>query len=82
MVIKDIEAFKIDKTHIYIKCPYCFTKYKKNGQPYKTAKNLIHLHGSTGDLTNRIETRSHHSNTCNNNFTWNIAITDNTIRSQ
>lgn len=53
-------ASKIDETYIYYKCPFCFTKYKKNGEPYRTAKNVIHKHGSCGDLSNRTEHRSHH----------------------
>jgi hypothetical protein len=53
-------ATRVDRTHIYYKCPVCFTKYKKNGQPYANAKNVIHKHGSCGDLSNRIEHRAHH----------------------
>ena len=26
-------------------CPFCFDKIKKNGQPYKKAKNRKHTHG-------------------------------------
>ncbi len=80
-MLKEIVASKINKTHIFIKCPYCFSKYKKNGEPYKSSKNIIHLHGSCGDLSNRVEHRSHHSNRCNhNNFDWKIIINDDTIR--
>ena len=75
-----IVAYKINKTHIFVKCPFCFSKYKKNGEPYKTARNLIHLHGSCGDLSNRIEHRCHHSNNNKNKFEWEIEINDYTIR--
>ena len=50
----------IDDKVIRFKCPLCWTKYKKNGQPYKSAKNRIHTHGSCGELHNRTEHRVHH----------------------
>ena len=76
-------ALKVDKTHIYYKCPVCFTKYKKDGTPYKTAKNVVHRHGSSGDLSNREEHRSHHKtyNFPQGNLTYNnvcIVINDET----
>ncbi len=42
-----LEAYAIDNTHIYLKCPY--------------SKSTYHLHGSCGDLTNRYEHRGSHS---------------------
>jgi hypothetical protein len=78
-------ALKIDSSHIYYRCPDCFTKYKKDGTPYKNAKNLIHKHGSCNDLSNRIEHRSHHRawNFPNNNETYSscyIIINEDTER--
>jgi hypothetical protein len=26
----------------FFECPFCFTKYKKNNEPSKNAKNVIH----------------------------------------
>lgn len=79
------EAFKVDSNHIYYKCPTCFTKYKKDGTPYSSAKPVVHKHGSCGDLSNRIEHRSHHKtwNFPNNKKCYescNISITNNTLR--
>ncbi len=78
-------ALRVDHTHIYYKCPTCFTKYKKNGEPYKTAKHVIHRHGSCNDLSNRTEHRSHHKcyNNPSNTSTYescNIIINDDTER--
>ena len=28
-------------------CPWCYTKYNKDGQPSKTAKRTVHRHGAT-----------------------------------
>ncbi len=77
-----VEAKTIDKHHITYECPYCYTKYKKNGQPYKKAKHRVHTHGSCGELHNRIEARIHHSGTDDprNGQEVGISITDNTIR--
>ena len=79
-------AHRINTCSIYFHCPNCWTNYKSNGERYKTAHNVIHKHGNdSGDISNRVETRTHH--TC-----WNypknkkkiknveIYITDRTIR--
>ena len=50
----------VDKHHIYYTCNHCFTHYNLNGKPRKNSKNKIHIHGSNGDLSNRIENRSSH----------------------
>lgn len=34
------------KIHFSFKCPYCRTKYKKNGEPTKRSKPVYHYHGS------------------------------------
>lgn len=78
-------ALKIDRTHIYYECPTCFTKYKKDGTPTMKSKNVIHKHGSCGELHNRIEHRSHHHcwNFPKNTLTYSscyIIINDDTIR--
>jgi len=54
-----LNAYMITRTHIYVKCPYCYTRYNKDGKPSKSSKNYFHIHGSGGDLSNRIETRGH-----------------------
>lgn len=33
---------------ICFKCPFCATNYKKNGEPYKNARHLVHSHGLSG----------------------------------
>jgi hypothetical protein len=29
----------------YFECPFCYTKYKKDGTPCKNAKRQVHIHG-------------------------------------
>ena len=76
----DIIAQSIDKIHIKFECPFCYNKYKKDGTPYKRAKRLIHKHGSGGNLKNRVEHRGAHCDYERNNKSFNIHITDKTIR--
>tara|TARA_R110001592_G_scaffold184578_6_gene428356 strand:+ start:1107 stop:1427 length:321 start_codon:yes stop_codon:yes gene_type:complete len=59
-----VPAYAVDMTHIYFKCPY-------------SKKLTFHLHGSCGDLTNRLEHRGSHSKYFNNYY---LNITDDTIR--
>ena len=81
----DVEAIKIDRTHIHYVCPYCKSRYNKDGKPSKRCKPVIHRHGSNNDLSNRIEHRSHDKvyNFPKNNIAHSgvyIHITDNTKR--
>lgn len=41
-----VYATRVNKTHIHFKCPYCYTSYKKNGEPRATAKQIEHTHGN------------------------------------
>lgn len=75
-VVADI----INKNHIIFTCPFCFSRYKKNGEPYRTATRIRHIHGSSGDLSNRIEHRTAHCDKKINNRDFNIHITDDTVR--
>lgn len=57
----DVVAERLTNEHIIYQCPYCWTKYKKDGTPYKTAKRMYHMHGNaTHSGENRIEERAHH----------------------
>lgn len=31
---------------ITFECPFCFSKYRKNNEPHKNAKNIDHTHGT------------------------------------
>ena len=76
-----IEAVRITPIHIYYDCPHCWTKYKKNGEPYKTAKRIRHCHGNeTHSDVNRTTTRTPHCRGRTNFQDFTIEITDNTIR--
>lgn len=44
-----ISALEVNDYHVTYECPFCFTKYNKNGQPSKRAKNHIHQHGNLGN---------------------------------
>ena len=37
-------------------CPFCWSKYKKDGNPYKNATRICHCHGS--DFS--VENKTHH----------------------
>lgn len=42
-----VEASELTPTQIKYTCPFCFDKYKKDGTPYKKAKNVEHCYGFT-----------------------------------
>jgi len=65
----------INQTHFCYTCKYCFTRYRKDGTPSLRAKNVIHFHGSCGDLSNRIEQRISPCGRC-----VDIVIDDSTLR--
>lgn len=33
---------------IVFTCPFCYDKWKLNGTPYKTGRNILHYHGDAG----------------------------------
>ncbi len=78
MELEDINvvADYVDKTVIGFTCPYCRSRYKRNGDPYKKSKPLIHRHGSGNNFNNRIEHRVGHCIKGHRNFF--IHITDDT----
>jgi len=73
-----IIAKTIDNIHFTYECPFCWTKYKSNGEPSLRGKRTTHRHGSSGDLKNRIENRITHC--IKNNSHVYIHITDATRR--
>ena len=76
-----IEATLLTPKHIYFDCPHCWSKYKKNGEPYKLAKQKRHCHGNdTMTDSNRSTTRTPHCIRKRNFSEFTIDITDNTIR--
>lgn len=77
-----IEADVITPSEIKFKCPCCWSKYKKNGQPYKNAKRVVHVHGNdTRGKENRSTTRTPHCIRFSDEFDeFLIEITDNTRR--
>jgi hypothetical protein len=77
-----VKASKIDNIHIYYECPYCWSKYKKNGEPYKTAKRITHQHGSCNDFSNRTESRISHCYEPNKSHTVKIIIDDSTKKNK
>ena len=58
----EVVAQYLTPEHVCYECPVCRTKYKKNGEPYKSAKPVIHKHGNEdGTSLNRVIYRSHHA---------------------
>lgn len=80
MVNTTVNAQSIDGYHIKFECPYCWSKYKKNGEPTKNAKRINHIHGSSGNLNNRNEHRIAHCVRERYDGGFNIIIDDKTIR--
>ena len=42
-----IPVKKWGKNQIAFQCPFCYTKWKKNGEPYKSGIFKYHFHGLT-----------------------------------
>jgi hypothetical protein len=80
MVNTTVNAQSINNVHIKFECPYCWSKYKKNGEPTKRAKRINHMHGSNDNLNNRTENRIAHCMNERYNGGFNIIINDETIR--
>lgn len=73
-------ASKITPIHITFECPYCWSKYKKNGEPTAHAKRMTHRCGSCGDTSNRVEHRSSTGHcTSSHRGTFEIHITEDTV---
>ena len=47
---------------VYFVCPFCVTRYRKNGAPYANAKPCVHYHGAGGFDTDGFGNRSSHCN--------------------
>tara|TARA_R100001163_G_scaffold11166_3_gene10227 strand:+ start:6092 stop:6361 length:270 start_codon:yes stop_codon:yes gene_type:complete len=76
-----VVAQKITPTSIHFKCPECWSKYKKNGEPSLRGKPVIHNHGNeTGSSENRETDRIPHCIRKNHICSFNIQITNDTIR--
>lgn len=79
MKCKHVIADSINNKTFKFTCPFCYTSYNKDGSPRKNSKRKVHIHGSSGELHNRIETRSPHCihKQC---LEFVIHITDDTLR--
>ncbi len=47
-------------TQVHFVCPFCVTRYRKNGAPYANAKPCVHYHGAGGFDTDGFGDRSSH----------------------
>ena len=74
----DVIATKMDNVNFYYECPNCWSSYKKNGEPYKKATHIMHIHGSGNDFSNRIEPRWSHCVNVKDKYHARIHITDKT----
>lgn len=71
-------AKEINNTTFRYRCNRCYSRYKKNGEPCKNAYLICHTHGSNGDLSNRVETRTAHCKGVSREVE--IIINDETLR--
>jgi hypothetical protein len=70
-------ADRIDDVKVVVKCPFCWSNYKKDGQPYKNAKRVEHFHGSDRSTIRREIKRVPHCRVATpGNREFLIAITD------
>ncbi len=44
-----IPVKKWGDNQLAFECPFCYSKYKKNGQPYKMGTHKLHFHGTGGE---------------------------------
>lgn len=78
-----VQAETINPIQFSYECPFCYSRTKKDGNPYARAKPLKHYHGSNGDLSNRTEYRTAHCKYIPREYSsveFVIQITDATIR--
>ena len=77
-----VDAVKVDKYHIYYQCQSCATirggRQVACGLSYLSSRPTIHLHGSGGDTSNRLESRSSHC--AFSDAALLISIDDSTVR--
>ena len=76
-IAKEIRESKKGNWTISFVCPFCFDKYRKNGEPYSKAINKIHTHGLGDEEKEKgyVDGRSSH---CNKMFDYIIYICDDT----
>lgn len=56
----DVVATSIDLVQVEYECPFCWTRYKTNGEPTARAKRGVHRHGSEGSTLMRVLHRVPH----------------------
>jgi hypothetical protein len=54
----EVAVQTIDVYEFSFVCPFCYTQYKQNGDPYKKAARKKHHHGSEGNTANRTVDRA------------------------
>ena len=75
-----VHAKWINDRQFGFECPFCYNKYKKNGQPYANAKHIEHCHGSCGKTNNRVERRVPHCEKVCGAYDFLIVIDNETLR--
>jgi len=77
---RHVVADFVGKYEFFFTCPYCWSRYKSDGTPFKNAKRIVHTHGSNGEMHNRIEARISHCVKPTACSGFKIHITDKTKR--
>jgi hypothetical protein len=52
--IIEVRASYVSENTFGFECPFCWSKYKKNGAPCANAKRIIHTHGTGGSIQRAI----------------------------
>ena len=55
-----VRASRMNNVSAYFTCPFCYTNYKKDGEPCKTASHVIHSHGASRDGKNYFGLKTAH----------------------
>lgn len=77
--IVHIVADYVSRKELNFTCPFCWSRYKKDGTPTKTAKKITHYHGSfTTD--NRSYRKFPHCDPKRNDKPFEIYVTNNTTK--
>lgn len=73
-------AFEISPRAVLFLCPFCWTRYNKDGTPSKTAKRVVHSHGNDGTMENKVLKRASQCDVRRFKGSFEIVVDDSTAR--
>ena len=73
-------ALQISPKAVLFLCPFCWTRYNKDGSPSKTAKRVVHCHGNDGTMHNKVMRRASQCDVRRFKGQFEIVVDDSTTR--